>query len=261
MSQTNPVLRTETDIYQSLALIYDALMQDINYEYWSDFIDAVIQTHHPDAETVLELACGTGSFALSLDELACYDIMATDQSGKMIEVAKNKASAIPNNVFFQQMDFTNISITETFDIVLMLFDSINYMLKDDDIVKVFNQVKQLLNPVGFFIFDFTTPSNSEKAEKLLNEQGVSENGYEFERISRYDKSEGIHYNEFVIEKIKEDPNSAPERYHELHKQRVYTLPHMIDIIEKSELKIVAKYDALDIFEADENSDRITMVLR
>lgn len=259
MNQANSVLHT--GIYQSLALIYDDLMHDIDYEYWSDFIDALIQKHHPDAVSVLELACGTGSLALSLDELACYDITATDQSREMIGVAQRKGDEIASKVKFRQLNFTDITVTNSFDIVLMLFDSINYMLHEEDIVHVINQVHKILNCDGYFIFDFTTPSNSEKSEKLLNEKNVSSNGYRFERKSRYDKSEGFHYNEFFIEQINADNLKSAKKYHEIHKQRVYTLDQMIRIIKESNMNIVAMYDALELFEANNKSDRITMVLQ
>ena len=80
------------NIYKSLASIYDELMKDISYEDWSDFIDEVIQTHNDEAVSLLELGCGTGTFALSIDELDVYDITATDVSESMLEVAKTKAA-------------------------------------------------------------------------------------------------------------------------------------------------------------------------
>jgi len=258
---STPESHISTDIYQSLALIYDDVMSDIDYELWSNFIDAIIQNHNPDTYSILELACGTGSFAISLDELDCYNITATDLSQEMIDVARKKADYINATVDFKQMDFTRITIDQTYDVVLMLFDSINYLLSEKDIITVLQQIKPLLNRNGYFIFDFTTPSNSEKAEKLLNDKGLSHNNYQYIRKSKYDAIEGIHYNEFQIEKLDSNKNVAGEIYHEIHKQRVYTLAQMTSIVNQSDFKLVAKYDTFDLIEADDNSDRITMVLQ
>ncbi len=52
-----------------------------------------------------------------------------------------------------------------------------------------------------------------------------------------------------------------ERYHEVHEQKIYTLPEMLDIIDQTEYELLAKYDGFDLVEADESSLRITMVLQ
>ena len=66
-------------------------MKDVDYEVWTDYIDEIIMMHHHEARDVLELACGTGTMALSMDELGYYNITATDLSPEMIEKAKKKA--------------------------------------------------------------------------------------------------------------------------------------------------------------------------
>lgn len=244
-----------------MALIYDELMRDIDYELWSDFIDEIIQSFAPDTETVLELACGTGSFAIYLDELDCYDITATDMSQEMIDVAKNKAESINATVHFKTMDYRNIEINKKFDAAIMLFDSINYMMNDDDILLVFSQVKKVLNDSGLFIFDFTTPVNSKRAVDLLNEERTTSNGFRYVRTSRYDEEAGIHYNEFWIEKAGDGPNDRGLKFSELHQERVYTLAHIDELVKKAGYDVLARYDAFDLVDANENSDRITMVLQ
>ena len=57
--------------YTVLADIYDRVMSDVDYETWADYIDEIILEHRPEAENLLELACGTGTIALSLEELDC----------------------------------------------------------------------------------------------------------------------------------------------------------------------------------------------
>jgi ubiquinone/menaquinone biosynthesis C-methylase UbiE len=70
--------------YSALAQIYDDVMVEVDYETWTDYIDEIIYQYHPEAQSVLELACGTGTMALSLEELAAYKITATDGSPEMI---------------------------------------------------------------------------------------------------------------------------------------------------------------------------------
>ncbi|MDZ7680400.1 MAG: class I SAM-dependent methyltransferase [Fodinibius sp.] len=159
--------------YSKLADIYDAVMADVNYELWADFIDAIMLEHHPNPETILELACGTGSVALFLDELECYDVMGTDKSPQMIEKARQKNRSMFCNVEFAEMDFLDIPLNRTFDVVFCVFDSINYMHSKEEIHTFLDETKKLLDDQSLLIFDFTTPENSIQAISYLN----NEEGY------------------------------------------------------------------------------------
>lgn len=250
------------NIYKALAPIYDDLMRDINYEDWADFIDEVIQTHHPEAETILELGCGTGSFSISLDELDFYDITATDFSEEMLDIAKTKAVFKQSNIDWKQLDFHKVSEFETdktFDALLMLFDTVNYIQNPDDIVSVLKDLKSLMAENGVLIFDFTTPANSIAAEESLNEEGVS-NQYYYRRKSYYLESERYHYNEFEIDEM-DDDGEIVDQYLEVHRQKIYTLKEMREIVKKAGFNLEAAYEGFDLIDANEKSDRITVVLR
>ena len=247
----------ETDIYEGLAPVYDELMRDIDYDYWADFIDDLIQSYHPYAESILELACGTGSFALSMDEYNMYDITATDLSEEMIRIAQSKDRE--QHVKWKVLDVRHLDIDGRYDVVVMLFDSINYLMDDHDVVNLFRNIKNILTPKGIFIFDFTTPLNSIEAEPLLNEEYTTTTGWHYIRKSHFDPEKGLHFNDFVIT----PPSGSPLKHEirESHCQRVFTLRQMISLIAKSGRKILASYEGFDFIEATENSDRITMILK
>lgn len=248
--------------YSKLAEIYDHIMQSVDYEVWADFIDEIIQVHHPDPRSILELACGTGSLALSLAELMCYDIVGTDKSPAMIAKARSKNEQLGASVTFREMDFLDINLDQKFDVVVSIFDSINYLHKSRSIKRLLTEVRKVLDRNSLFIFDFTTPKNSIQAiDYLDNEEGTTPNNYHFFRKSRYDAEQQIHYNDFEIEKLSGDHKSVQQRYFEQHRQRIYTLKQMLKIIADTDYEIVARYDAFDLVEATENSLRITMVLR
>lgn len=248
--------------YSKLADIYDAVMEDVDYEYWADFIDALMLRHHPNPENVLELACGTGSLSLFLDELECYDITGTDKSSQMIAKAKEKNKLMHCNVDFRVMDFLDIEIDRTFDIAFSVFDSVNYLHTSDHVLQFLNEVWSVLAPGGLLIFDFTTPKNSIQAiDYLNNEEGYTDDNHRYFRQSSYDAAEQIHKNEFCIEKLADDQESVIEQYSETHLQKIYTLQQMLDIISQTAYNIVAKYEGFDFQEADDKSLRITMVLQ
>lgn len=256
-----PLTKGNQEIYTHLAVVYDEVMRDIDYEDWADFIDAIILRHNENAVTMLELACGTGSLALSLDELDCYEITATDYSEQMLEIAKNKALFKKSDIVWEKVDFFDIQLKDKYDVVLMLFDSLNYIRDEESIKVLLGQVKKRLSPDGFFIFDFTTPQHSKKHAELMNDQGITPDNYRFVRISRYLETEGMHYNEFTIEKLSDDKQQVLERKNEVHVQKTYKLEEISKIVEESGFSIIAAYDGFDLVDATPQSDRITMVIK
>ena len=253
---------SEQENYTALAPIYDDVMYDVDYEVWADFIDAVLLNHHPDPRTILELACGTGSFALFLDELEQYFILATDKSEAMLEIARTKNREQDRKVRFQQADIRDLSFDETFDAVVMLFDSLNYLHSHSEIEAMFDQVYSVLDPEGLFVFDFTTPQNSMEAiHTLNNEHRELESGYRYSRKSMYDRKKRIHINDFSIYELNSADGGVIDSYREIHKQKIYTLEEIRELVRNSPFELVAQYSGFELVEADEESLRITMVVQ
>jgi len=256
------VLEKLTPPYSSLASIYDVVMSDVDYETWADYLDEIIITHNPGATRLLELACGTGTIALSLEELDCYEIKATDGSEDMIRVAREKSAKVNSEIRFEVMDFNNIQISETYDVVYLIFDSINYLLEEEQILRLHQDVKNILSPGGIFIYDFTTPRNSRKAvEYLDNGQHQIGNRYKYQRESKYDAKNQIHTNIFEIEFLDQDPANEFRIVKEIHKQKIYSQELIHSIIEKTEFTILEAYDGFQLLPVHKNSLRITMVLQ
>jgi|SRR5699024_4873582 len=248
--------------YTKLANIYDAVMSDVDYDLWADYIDALMLKHHPEPQRVMELACGTGSLALSLDELECYDISGTDRSPQMIARARQKNEARMCKVDFSVMNFLDISTRKTYDVVLCIFDSINYLHSPKQILTFLEECKKLLTPQSLLIFDFTTPANSVEAITYLhNERGTTENNFRFHRSSTYNKEQHIHNNRFLIQQLSADGQTVEAEYIENHEQKIYTLDQILDIIDQTEYQLITKYDGFEFEEADSESLRITMVLQ
>lgn len=248
--------------YSSLAEIYDSLMENVDYEIWADYIDEIIMNHHPKARDLLELACGTGTMALSLEELGYYNITATDGAPAMIQRALKKQAEADSEIDFRVTDFLDIRLDQSFDVVFMVFDSINYLHKKEEIWRLFGQVSKVLKEDGIFIFDFTTPRNSRQAIRVLNNKsGRIDKFTRFHRESSYNAKDRIHTNRFHIEKINVDGKGKRVMMEETHQQKIYTFEQMMDFIDQSEFSLVEAYDGFELKPAHEKSLRITMVLQ
>ncbi|NBB75832.1 MAG: methyltransferase domain-containing protein [Bacteroidetes bacterium] len=252
----------EKPTYSILAEIYDTVMEEVDYETWADYIDEIILIHHPEARDILELACGTGTVALTLEELECYNITATDASESMINIAKEKADDAGSEVRFLTMNMLDFTLTDSFDVIYMVFDSINYLTDEEQILKLHENVRNHLKPDGIFIYDFTTPRNSRNAIRLLNdERGKVGKRYRYHRESLFNAKKKIHTNRFEIEKLDAESGSVTEIFKEEHLQKIYTEAEIRSMIDKSDFEILEAYDGFKLEPAHRKSLRITMVLK
>ena len=109
---------------------------------------AITQGYFQPNWSVLEFGCGTGSTAL-VHAPHVKEILATDISGKMLEIAAQKArDAGVENVRFQQGTLDSLDLeAESFEAVLGL--NILHLLEDAEAAII--RAHELLKPGGVFV--------------------------------------------------------------------------------------------------------------
>ncbi len=133
-----------------LSFTYSPIGQLQRTQVW-DYLEKVLPELH--GIEILELNCGTGEDAVHLSNKG-YQILATDISKNMLEVAKTKASKADGgkNISFQSLDLSNISYLngKKFDMVLSNFGGLN-CIDAKALNKIFIEVANLLKSNGRFI--------------------------------------------------------------------------------------------------------------
>src|SRR5919108_4444139 len=132
------------------------------YEQWAPFYDAMrggeaaaaaayvrtlVERHRPDAETLLELGCGTGAV---LEELQShFDVTGVDLSDEMLRIARKK---LPR-VRFVHDDVTRVHLGQTFDVVISVADVVNHLRPFHRWEALFARAHEHLADGGIFVFD------------------------------------------------------------------------------------------------------------
>ncbi len=137
------------------AELYDIFYGDKPYADEAAFVHGCLQQYGVGAtQGLLELACGTGLHAFSLEKFG-YHIVATDYSSDMLSCARAKAKDICSQVNFIQQDIRMLNIPGVlFDAAICLFDSIGYVETNDALKRVFRGVHRHLRTDGLFVFEF-----------------------------------------------------------------------------------------------------------
>jgi 2-polyprenyl-3-methyl-5-hydroxy-6-metoxy-1,4-benzoquinol methylase len=107
-----------------------------------------VRAHLEPTHRVLEIGCGTGTTALGLGT-AVREIVATDCSGRMIEIAREKARAGGvDNVRFSTGTLEDLELENgSFDVVT----SFNLLHLISDVPATLRRVHEVLAPGGLFI--------------------------------------------------------------------------------------------------------------
>ena len=139
-----------TDVYESLARFYDEIQGDRSAQL--EYLRSLIRASHPAAESVLELACGTGELLRVLR--ADYAVEGVDASQAMLDAAAQKLGAVPLHLG----DITTVTLGRVFDVVLCVHDSLNHLGVFAQWEAVFDRALEHLEPGGIFVFDMNTLS-------------------------------------------------------------------------------------------------------
>lgn len=239
--------------YTALASVYDLVMDHIDYEEWALYIRDIVREFAREPETVLELGCGTASFALEFAEMIGAHYLATDASPSMIRVAREKATMFGAAIDLDVADFRSIEVDRTYDLVLLLYDGINYLLTPRAVETALACIRNTLAPNGYLIFDQSTPANSMNNASFFEDSG-EEGSASYVRQSRFDVQTGLHHTSFqmIIE---------GESYTEHHVQRAYTLETMKGCVTRAGFDLVAMLEDFTTEQATSDSERVQWVLR
>ena len=139
--------------YNALAASYDALTTDVPYPEILRFWQARLLEAGKKPETVLDLACGTGSLSVLLAEQG-YRVLASDRSEEMLTEAARKAEKLgENRPFFIRQSMEKTRLPQPVDWIVCCLDSLNYLTDPEDCRKTLRRCWESLNPGGMLTFD------------------------------------------------------------------------------------------------------------
>ena len=222
--------------------VYDLIYQDKDYYTESLFISELIYRYLPKINQIrlLDLACGTGLHAIELSKMG-YGVDASDISVKMINSALEKALFNNVKIAFHNESFqTADRINKTFDVVISMFSSINYLISCSDLLKSFKNIHSLLQDGGIFIFDFW---NGNAVIQDLAPMRVKRVIKGTKSVLRYSENTLDRINHIVNIKFSFllfDNNKLESEFIENHICRYFFIKEMEDLLEYSGFKVIHK---------------------
>lgn len=239
--------------YKNLAKVYDNMMSYVPYQNWVELIDHVKNTQFDSREiSVFELGGGTGTLGSILTYVG-YDYVGSDITPSMCEAAWNKG------LNFITADCRSIPLQKKFDLVIFLFDGINYLRSLEEYTETFREVASLLEPGGCFLFDITTVYNSQMNFDDYMEADSYDDGA-YIRHSFYDSRTATQRNLFDIF-AKESDSDKYIRLEEEHIQHLFSVQDITSAIPMDLFSLEATWNEFDPIPVKSTAERVHFLLK
>ena len=244
--------------YSFLAGCYDRLTYDVDYTDWADYIEKHFRRRGLPGNTVLDLACGTGSLTYELAQRG-YEMIGVDLSADMLAEAAEKnrnLDAIPPIFLCQSMD--KLDLYGTIDACVCCLDSVNYVTSPKQLQKAFERVHLFLMPGGLFLFDINTP------EKLtgLDGQVFLDETEDTYCVWRAEYSRRRRVCSYFMDIFRLDEQTGLwDRGEELHEEYAYTPQELEEYLRQTGFKNIRQYGNLKMRKPVPGEDRIFFVAR
>lgn len=142
--------------YEALAVSYDRLTNDVDYEATVAFYQEILNREGLHPRTAVDLACGTGSVTALLARNG-LKVIGVDMSEEMLTVAQQKAAQLPRVPQFICQRLEQLWLPRGVDLAVCALDSLDYITDPDLCRQAIRRIYKALNPGGIFIFDVNTP--------------------------------------------------------------------------------------------------------
>jgi ubiquinone/menaquinone biosynthesis C-methylase UbiE len=222
------LVRATEKMFIKSAQYYDAIYHFQDYASASRKIYALVQQHNPKAETLLDVACGTGRHLKHLREY--YYVEGIDINQDLLEIARQRCPEVP----YHQGDMVNFKLQRTFDVVTCLFSAIGYVKTIENMYQTVANMTHHLRQGGMLIIEpWFTPESYWVGKLTANFVDKSDLKIAWMYISEIKDKVSILDISFMV-----GTPQGIEHFQERHEIGLYTHDEYMDAFYKSGLDVI-----------------------
>lgn len=222
-------------MFRETAEYYDLIYSFKDYAGEAAKIAARIRAERPDAQSILDVACGTAEHAKRLVRDIRVD--GIDLEPRFVEIAREK---VPSGRF-EVADMRDFDLGRRYDVVQCLFSSIGYLPSGRDVVAALRCFREHLEPGGLILVEpWLTPEDFRDGHMgMVTAEG---NGVKICRMStsaRNGDVSHLHFHYLI---------GSPERIEhreEIHALTLWTVEEMAAFF--AEAGLAARFDPVGLF--------------
>ena len=135
-------------MFKDSAHVYDVLYSFKDYEAEAAALTTLIQDRRPGAESLLDVACGTGRH-LELLRSSSPDLTGVDIEPRLLDIARTRLPDVP----LHEADMRELDLGRRFDTVTCLFSSVGYLADVEELAGAIGRMSRHLEPGGVLVVD------------------------------------------------------------------------------------------------------------
>ncbi len=208
--------------------------------------------------SLVDVACGAGEFAVAMARRG-LEVTGVDQSPEMLALARRSAESSGVAVSFLEQDMRELRLPAPRDAATCLYDSLNYLVNEDEFAQALAAIGRALREGGLFLFDMNTLRGM--ATKWTNRAWL---------VRDVDDELEVHQTEFDydtgmatirINAFLQRQGDLFERIREVHRERGYPLPVIDAALASAGFEILGRWSTPEFAEVTPESGRVFYTAR
>jgi SAM-dependent methyltransferase len=217
--------------YATLAPLYGALLGDRFFPSLRRSFEGLVRRYGIRFASAADVACGTGTFVRYLRERGVPIVYGVDRSPEMLRVAIAKNQGTGTCFLLQHL--APLQLPQPVDLITCHFDSLNYPLTSDDLLRVLRRFHANMNPGGHLIFDMITDRPPWQEPEPRVERVIS-SGVTVVRVTLLD-TRGVQTAHISISRNGRSPR-------EIHVQQGHPVAVVVDLLAQALFALLGAHD-------------------
>ena len=243
--------------YGDFAYYYDVLTENVDYESRCDYIYDLLADNGVGKGILLDLACGTGTLSLMLEEKG-FDVIGVDASEDMLTQAQEKKMECGSEAIFLCQKMEELDLFGTINAAVCTLDSINHVTDESKVREIIRRVSLFMEDKGIFIFDVNTPYKHR--EVLGNNTFV----YDMDEVycvwqNETDENMLTTVSLDIFERDEEEDTYY--KYSEQFQERGYELSFLEELLKENKFGLIGIYEEMTTTPVKGNTERAVFVAR
>jgi SAM-dependent methyltransferase len=237
--------------YERLARHYDRVMGDKFFSKFCLVFESLMRLYPITFSSAADVACGTGAFVDYLARYSLDRLYGVDRSPEMLRIAISKHRGSRACLLLQ--DYAALRLPTRVDLIVCSFDSLNYLLTPDDLIRALSRFRTNMRPGGHLIFDMVTCPPVQTWWRPCLEQVSFGNA----TITRFPMGSPPGCTQLTRVWVADSRGTGLE----LHMQRGYTRETVRRSLQEAKLRIIGDHDFATLRSATERTSRIVYVAK
>lgn len=225
-------------MYEDFASVYDALMDDYDYDAWAQHYLSLMRDGEGNLPSrAAECACGTGSLTVRLAGSG-VNVVGVDLSRSMLRRAEEKARRWGVDAAFVCQDMKKLQLPRRVGAILATCDGVNYLTRPEDVKAFFAAAYAQLIPGGRLCFDC---SSRHKLQEVMGNAffGEERDGVATLWQNRYNPD--THVITMDVTFFVREEDGRYRRFREEHRQRAHSETEILTWLKEAGFEQIRSY--------------------